>query len=210
VEIEKRTAHLYMTYLATYLSSKLDSVPITNSLAILNEPLPWYIDTSRLRVEPLHTVTAELQDALPVPTVELSARTIADFKRAHQAELESFKLTLDNELFAAAEKDPAELTEYSNPTKRFVLRPTRRLQAMLEGVEQFMTDETFAPIRKALWGVIIIGVAAAGAYVGLDISPSTFGAATAVVGAIFETRRLRQGSTKPVGYGMKQREIRRL
>jgi len=80
----------------------------------LKQELPGNLNTSRLltrsegadnEIRLLHTFTAELKDALPVPSVGLSAPAIADFKR-DQRERERFKIELDTELYAAAKEDP--------------------------------------------------------------------------------------------------------
>jgi hypothetical protein len=106
LEVEERTGHLFMTYLATALGhlKTLNMAPITdteNYLSLLLPPAPEVCPAAKAALK-----VAVLSRALPAPAGGVAPEEIADFKREYAQLLVRFRVAVTQKALEATRAAP--------------------------------------------------------------------------------------------------------
>jgi hypothetical protein len=104
LEVEERTANLFMAYLAVTLGALQEVAmdPVTNRRPALAALLGVDTDTGLTLKRARELRLGVLDELLPAPAVPPAPRELAEFKREHGPQLAAFRDRVDEELLRAA------------------------------------------------------------------------------------------------------------
>jgi len=191
-EVEQRTGHLFMTYLATALGSlqELAMTPITER----EEHLKLLSGDSGELGEPVRAAlkVAVLQGALPAPAVGVPPQEIAKFKRENAALLVEFREEVTRRALEATRAAPEAWVELATLEGGDIGRMAAELTASMRG-------RNWRKIGLGALGVVGPGVALLDAATTGGAIAASAGLLGAVLGA-FGGRRPPQPPAHGLGY----------
>jgi hypothetical protein len=132
LDVEQRTAHLFMTYLASVLGhlKEIDMAPVTDveaHLKLLAGPAPnaELAEQAALKI-------AVLSRALPAPSGGVTPEEIAEFKRDHAEQLVDFRIEVTRRALEATAAAPAARQELAETYGAELGRMADELAASME------------------------------------------------------------------------------
>jgi hypothetical protein len=188
VEVEWRTAHLLMAFLAAVLGKdeRVGMDPVTDSATAMQAFTALPEGNGSVDTDPEPIRYTLLRDILPAPAAGIEPAELAQFKADHRSLLNNFRIRVEDAIIVCARETDLRLRDLEIANAR------RKLKAELDEVEGRMRERRWPMAARGALGVAIAALGLADIAVtgglGFSLAASSLGLAASVDGA-FQGRR---------------------